>query len=138
MFKPPYGRITAINLNTGEIAWQVANGEGPTTHPAIAHLNLPPLGQGGRVAPLVTKSVLFVGEGINAGVSALPAPWGGSGGKQFRAYDKATGAVVGEIELPGGTTSAPMTYMVDDRQYVVVSVGWENMPSEWVALALTE
>ena len=54
----------------------------------------------------------------------------------FRAYDKATGEVISEIELPGGTTSPPMTYRVDGKQYIVVVVGWEDMPSEYVALAL--
>ncbi len=54
----------------------------------------------------------------------------------LRAYDKATGAVVGELELPGGTTAAPISYMVDGQQYIVVTVGWEDIPSEYVALAL--
>ena len=133
LFKPPYGQLVAIDLNQGEIAWSTPNGDGPRNHPALAHLNLPPLGQGGRVSPLVTKSLVFLGEGINRGMVALPH---GSGGKMFRAYDKATGAVVAEIELPGGTTSPPMTYTVDGTQYIVVAVGWEDMPSEYVALAL--
>ena len=101
--------------------------------PAIRHLDLPPLGQGGRVSPLVTKTLVFLGEGGNQGVVVRPA---GAGGKMFRAYDKATGVVVSELELPGGTTAAPMTYMVGGKQYIVVTVGWEGMPSEYVALAL--
>ena len=133
LFKPPYGRLAAIDLNEGDILWTVANGDGPRDHPAIEHLNLPPLGQGGRAAPLVTKTLVLLGEGANVGAAFLPP---GSGGKMFRAYDKATGAVVGEIELPGGTTAAPMSYLVDGRQYIVVTVGWEDMPSEYVALAL--
>ena len=133
LFKPPYGQLVAIDLNKGEIAWSTPNGDGPRNHPALAHLNLPPLGQGGRVSPLVTKTLVFLGEGSNTGVVVLPP---GSGGKLFRAYDKATGEVVSEIELPGGTTSPPMTYSVDGKQYIVVTVGWEDMPSEWVALAL--
>ena len=59
-----------------------------------------------------------------------------SGGKMFRAYDKATGEVVWEIELPGGTSGAPMTYMVEGRQYIVATVGWNDMASELIALAL--
>ena len=133
LFKPPYGQLVAIDLNKGEIAWSTPNGNGPRNHPALAHLNLPPLGQGGRVSPLVTKTLVFLGEGINTGMVVLPR---GSGGKMFRAYDKATGEVVSEIELPGGTTSPPMTYSVDGKQYIVVAVGWEDMPSEYVALAL--
>ena len=83
--KPPYGRITAINVNRGEHAWMVPNGDGPRHHPRLKHLNLPPLGIPGRPAPLVTKTLLFLGEGSDA-VPGLPKDgWG----KQFRAYDKA-------------------------------------------------
>ena len=64
LFKPPYGRLVAIDLNKGEIKWTVANGDGPRDHPAIKDLNLPPLGNPGRVGPLVTKSLVFMGEGI--------------------------------------------------------------------------
>ena len=133
LFKPPYGRLVAIDLNRGDILWTVPNGEGPRDHPAIRHLDLPPLGQGGRAAPLVTKSLVFLGEGANVGAAFLP-PF--SGGKMFRAYDKATGEVVWEMELPGGVTSAPMTYMAGGKQYIVVVVGWDDMPSEYLALAL--
>ena len=123
----------AIDLNVSSFLWTVANGDGPRDHPAIRHLDLPPLGQGGRAAPLVTKTFVFLGEGANVGAAFLPP---GSGGKMFRAYDKATGDVVWEMELPGGTTAAPMSYMVDRKQYIVVTVGWDDMPSEYVALAL--
>ena len=136
LFKPPYGRLVAIDLNRGELLWSVANGDGPRDHPLLADLDLPPLGQPGRVSPLVTKSLVFLGEGGNAGVVVLQPIWGGAGGKAFRAYDKLTGEVVWEKELPGGTTAAPMTYMVDGRQFIVVTVGWEDMPSEYIALAL--
>ena len=138
MFKPPYGRLTAIDLNQGDIAWQVPNGGGPRDHPAIRHLDLPPLGQGGRASVLVTRSLVFLGEGGNTGVSALPQWYGGPGGKMFRAYDKASGEVVWETELPGGASGAPMTYMFDGRQYIIVTVGWDDMASELVALALPE
>ena len=138
MFKPPYGRLTAIDLNRGDIAWQVPNGGGPRDHPAIRHLDLPPLGQGGRASVLVTRSLVFLGEGGNTGVSALPQWYGGPGGKMFRAYDKASGEVVWETELPGGASGAPMTYRFDGRQYIIVTVGWDDMASELVALALPE
>ena len=136
MFKPPYGRLTAIDLNAGEIAWQVPNGEGPRDHPAIRELDLPRLGQPGRASVLITTALVFLGEGGNTGVSTLPQWYGGPGGKMFRAYDKASGEVVWEMELPGGTTGAPMTYMIDGRQFVIVTVGWDDMASELVALAL--
>ncbi|MDA1095148.1 MAG: PQQ-binding-like beta-propeller repeat protein [Acidobacteria bacterium] len=136
LFKPPYGRLTAIDLNRGDIAWQVPNGQGPRRHPAIQHLDLPWLGQPGRASVLVTKSLVFLGEGGNTGVSALPQWYGGPGGKMFRAYDKVSGEVVWEMELPGGTSGAPMTYMVNGRQYIIATVGWDDMASELVALAL--
>src|SRR5207244_7008563 len=107
LFKPPYGRLVAIDLNKGEIKWSVVNGDGPRDHPAIKHLNLPPLGTPGRASPLLTKTLLFIGEGDPINVRTPP----GGGGKKFRAYDKASGAVVWETELPAGTTGAPLTYM---------------------------
>ena len=133
IFKPPYGRLTAIDLNAGEILWAAPNGDGPRDHPAIAHLDLPPLGQPGRAAPLVTKTMVFLGEGGTAGVPLLPKY---GGGKMFRAYDKQTGEVIWEMELPGGATGAPMTYKLDGRQYIVVAAGWHEMPGELIALAL--
>ena len=85
--KPPYGRITALNLNRGEQAWMVANGDGPRNHPLLKPLNLPPLGQSVRAAPLVTKTLLFVSEGDQVNVRTPP----NGGGKKLRAFDKATG-----------------------------------------------
>ena len=81
----------------------------------------------------MTKSLVFLGEGANVGAAFLPP---GSGGRMFRAYHKATGDVVWEMELPGGTTAAPMSYMADGKQFIVVVVGWDDMTSEYVALAL--
>ena len=135
LFKPPYGRLVAIDLNKGDILWTIANGDGPRDHPAIAHLDLPPLGQGGRVAPLITKTLVFLGDGADVGGAFLPR---GSGSRMFRAYDKATGDRVWEMELPGGTTAAPISYLADGRQYIVVTVGWSDMESEYVALALPD
>src|SRR4029077_11612865 len=110
--KPPYGSIGAINLNKGYISWKVPNGDGPRNHPALKNLNLPPLGTPNRSSPLVTKTLLFIGEGQRGPSGAPRVPvWGG--GKMFRAYDKATGKVIWEMELPGGTSGAPMTYMAN-------------------------
>jgi quinoprotein glucose dehydrogenase len=133
ILKPPYGSLVAIDLNKGDIIWRAVNGDGPRDHPALKPLNLPPLGQPGRASALVTKSLVFLGEGGRRGIARVPV-WGG--GKMFRAFDKATGQVVWETELPGGTTGAPMTYTANGKQYIVVAVGWENNPSELVALAL--
>ena len=129
--KPPYGRITAIDLNTGDHVWMTPNGDGPRDHPALKHLKLPPLGQMGRAAPLLTRTLLFVTEGSAAGLSIPP----GGGGPWLRAFDKRTGAVVAQIPLPAGATGAPMTYLHDGRQYIVVAVADEGHAPELVALS---
>jgi len=143
LFKPPYGSITAYDLDKGEIRWRVANGDGPRDNPAIKDLKLGPLGVPGHAAPLVTKTLLFNGEGSDAMVipgrvpPEMPfetAP--NFGGPFFRAYDKATGAVLATIRLPAGETGAPMTYMHRGKQYVVVAVGGRDADPEWVALSL--
>jgi quinoprotein glucose dehydrogenase len=130
--KPPYGRITAIDLNRGETVWMVPNGDGPRNHPLLKDLHLPPLGTPGRAAPLVTRTLLFIGEGSNA-ISGVPRDgWG----NHFRAYDKTTGKVLWETELPAGTTGGPMTYLHQGKQYIVVPIGATDSPPEWIALAL--
>ena len=79
-----------------------------------------------------TKSLVFMGEGSDTSVG-VPS---GFGGPMFRAFDKATGKIVWEIELPAGVSNAPMTYMVNGKQYVVVAVSGRNHPGEYIALAL--
>jgi mono/diheme cytochrome c family protein len=130
LLKPPYGRITALDLNSGEKLWMVANGDGPRDHPLLKDLHLPPLGTIGRPAALLTRSLLFVGEGSDALWSGVPGP------SKFRAYDKVNGAVVWETTLPAGTTGGPVTYEVGGNQYIVVPVGGKDYGSGWVALAL--
>jgi quinoprotein glucose dehydrogenase len=143
LLKPPYGRITAIDLNKGEIAWSVPNGGGPRDHPLLKPLNLPPLGNPGRSAPLVTRTLLFVGEGDPIMAAAARVPPGmplslapGAGDRKFRAYDKATGRVVWEMDLPAGTTGAPMTYLFNGKQYIVLAVGSREHGAEYIALSL--
>jgi len=130
LFKPPYGRLVAIDLNKGEIKWTVANGDGPRDHPAIKDLNLPPLGNPGRVGPLVTRTLVFMGEGI---ATSQPP---NSGGKKFRAFDKSTGKVVWETTLDAGTSGVPMTYVWQGKQYIVIPIGGGGRPGEFVALAV--
>jgi glucose dehydrogenase len=129
--KPPYGRVTAFDLQKGERLWMVANGDGPRYHPLLKHLNLPPLGHSVRAGVLATKTLLFVSEGDQINVRTPP----NGGGKKFRAFDKKTGAVIWETELPAGTTGAPMTYLHKGRQYIVVAIGGQNHPAEFVAFA---
>ena len=143
LFKPPYGRITAIDMHRGEIVWQVANGDGPRDHPAIRNLNLDPLGYQGRPSPLVTKTLLFVGEsgGYTPGGGRVPEDMPieyspNYGGPWFRAYDKATGDIVWETELPAGTTGNPISYVHEGKQYIVVAVGSPEVGAQFIALAL--
>jgi quinoprotein glucose dehydrogenase len=133
--KPPYGRITAISLNTGDHVWMVPNGDGPRDHPDLQDLNLPPLGQPGHGMILVTKTLLFVSEGDPSMILTPPGS-GASAGRMLRAFDKATGAVVWESEFPAGTTGALMTYLHNGTQYIVMPISSPTHPAEWVALRL--
>ena len=129
LIKPPWGRITAIDLNRGEHVWMVPNGgDGPIDHPAIAHLDLPPLGTPTRAGALVTKSLLFVSEGSGRSGSAI------GGGNGVRAFDKATGEELWSMSFDGQVTGNPMTYMTAGKQYVVMPVGSD--PPKLVALSL--
>jgi len=132
--KPPYGRITAINLNTGDQVWSVPNGDGPRDNPAIKDLNLPPLGQTSRDMPLVTRTLLFVGQGDP--ILVRTPPLGGKFGNKIRAYDKESGKVVWEMELPAGATGSIITYMYGGKQYIVVPIGSRTHAPEFVALGL--
>ena len=130
--KPPYGRITAFDMNKGTIVWMAANGDGPRNHPLLKNLNLPPLGNIGRPAALVTKTLLIVGDSSDAVMGQA----GISGPAKLRAFDKANGKVIAEVDLPVGATGGPMTYMADDKQYIVVPVGGRGYGAGWVAFAL--
>ena len=116
LWKPPYTRMTAIDMNTGEHAWMVPTGRGDRirNHPLLRGLDLPPLGgDAGRSGPLLTRTLL---------IHALTA--GGSGnGPRLVAYDKRTGAEVGSIDLPAGALGAPMTYLLDGAQHIALTVG---------------
>jgi len=132
LVKPPYGRITAQDLNRGDNVWMMPNGDGPRHDPAIRHLNLGPLGHSVRASPLATKTLLFVSEGDQINVRTPP----NGGGRMLRAFDKATGAVVWEKALDAGTTGTLMTYMHRGKQYIVVAIGGQQHPAEFIALAL--
>ena len=132
--KPPWGRITAIDLNTGDHVWMKPNGEAPDyvkEHPALQGVDLSGVGNPDQATLMVTKTLLFggVGGGLFGGGTAAGSP-------MFRVYNKATGDVIHEMELPSGTTGLPMTYMVNGRQFIVVAVGGRGHPAELVALAV--
>jgi glucose dehydrogenase/cytochrome c5 len=131
IYKGPYGRITALDLNKGTIAWMAPNGDGPRNHPLIQDLHLPPLGTPGRPAPLLTKTLLFLGESSDAVMGRA----GVAGPAKFRAFDKAIGQVIWETELPVGTTGGPTTYLANGRQYLVLPIGGKGYGAGWVALA---
>ena len=130
LVKPPYSRVTAIDLNRGEHRWMIPLGDGPREHPALKHLDLGPLGSGGRGLPLLTKTLLFVGE------DGLSTRYGSGGERKLRAFDKATGELYWEFELPGFVNAAPMTFMVRGKQYIVVAIGGAEDPDALVALSL--
>ncbi|WP_375419577.1 PQQ-binding-like beta-propeller repeat protein [uncultured Sphingomonas sp.] len=130
LLKPPYGRITAIDLKTGNHVWQVPHGETPDAirnHPKLKGMKLPKTGRAGNVGPLVTKTLVICGE---PGVFTLPD---GRRGAMLCAYDKATGEQKGAVYLPAGQTGAPMTYMLNGRQHIVIAVGGGNYPAELIA-----
>jgi quinoprotein glucose dehydrogenase len=142
LYKPPYSRVTAFNLNTGAIAWQVPIGDGPRNHPLLKERNLGPLGNGTRASPLVTRSLLFVSQFSGGLGRATPIPINGlelsdlpPEPPKFRAFDKRTGELVWEKELPLGPAAAPMTYMAGGRQFVVLAVG-SGINAELIAFAL--
>ncbi len=140
LMKPPWGRITAIDLNTGTIVWQVPHGETPDSvrrHPALRGVDIPRTGRKGPVGTLTTKTLVISGEGgrnaIDRGFFTTPD---GRRGAMLRAYDKATGENVGEVYMPAPQTGTPMTYLHDGRQYVVVAVGGVNVPARLIAYTL--
>ena len=126
LFKPPYSRITAIDLNVGDHVWMQPNGDGDRFRnlPLLRDLNLPPLGGDGRGGPVLTRTLL---------VSAL-ATGGTDGGPRLVARDKTTGVIVGSVDLPAGAIGTPMTYMHGGRQYIGLAIGGD-VP-ELIALAL--
>jgi quinoprotein glucose dehydrogenase len=133
IIKPPYGRISAINLDTGDIAWQVAHGETPErirNHPLLKGQTIPRTGRPGMAGTLVTKTVVVSGE---PGFGPTPS---GARGSMLRAYDKRTGADVGAVYLPAPQTGSPMTYMLNGKQYLVVAVSGANYSGELLAFAL--
>jgi quinoprotein glucose dehydrogenase len=134
LMKPPYGRITALDLNQGTKVWMVPNGDGPRNHPLLKDLNLPPLGNIGRPVALLTKTLLFLGDASNA----LYGHAGIAGPAKFRAYDKATGEVIWQTDLLVGTTGGPMTYMAGGKQFIVVPIGGKGYGGGWIALGLPE
>jgi quinoprotein glucose dehydrogenase len=134
LVKPPYGTITAINLDKGEFVWQIAHGETPDVvrnSEALKGLNIPRTGQETyNIGTLVTKTLVIAGEGQVTTTSEHPR------GAMLRAYDKITGKEVGAVYMPAPQTGSPMTYMVNGKQHIVVAVSGGPYSGEYIAYAL--
>jgi quinoprotein glucose dehydrogenase len=132
LIKPPYGRITALDLNQGTLAWQIAHGDTPDNiknHPALKGLDIPRTGRQGRIGVLTTKTLVIAGEG---GMVTTPK----GQGAMLRAYDKATGADAGAVYMPAPQSGSPMTYAVNGQQYITVSISAPGFPGELIAYRL--
>ena len=133
LVKPPYGRITATNLATGEHDWQVAHGETPDNirnHPLLKGVKIPRTGMIGKVGPLSTKSLVICGDPMTYTDET------GRRGARLRAYDKKTGEEKGAVFIPGEQTGSPMTYMLDGRQYIVLAIGGRSYNGAFIAFRL--
>ncbi|HEV8415756.1 MAG TPA: pyrroloquinoline quinone-dependent dehydrogenase [Bryobacteraceae bacterium] len=133
LVKPPYASINAIDLNRGEILWQVAHGETPDNirnHPALKGLTIPRTGRAGVIGTLVTKTLVIAGE---RDTFTLPS---GQKGAMLRAYDKASGKDAGAVYMPAGQTGTPMTYILGGKQYIVVAIGGTGYEAEFMAFRL--
>ncbi len=135
IFKPPYGAITAINMDKGEIAWQVPHGETPDNvrnNPALKGVNIPRTGRAGNVGIVTTSTLVISGEpGFITNAQ-------GQRGAYLRAYDKASGKDAGAVFMPAGQTGSPMTYMWNGKQYIVIAVGGQGFPAELLAYRLPD
>ena len=133
LLKPPYGRITAIDLDRGEFIWQVAHGETPDSvrnHRALQGLTIPRTGQSGAVGALVTRTLVIAGDPLATTGPNRPR------GAMLRAYDKKTGKEVGTVYMPAQQSGTPMTYSVNGRQFIVVAVSGGVYSGEYIAFAL--
>src|SRR5437763_443761 len=135
--KPPYGVLSAINLDRGELMWQAPHGDTPDdvrNHPALKGLNIPKTGQAGTqgVGLLVTKTLVVMGDPQVTTTTEHPR------GAMLRAYDKATGREVGAVWMPAPQSGSPMTYTVDGKQFIVVAVSGGPYSGEYLAFGLPE
>jgi quinoprotein glucose dehydrogenase len=133
LIKPPYGRITALDMNKGTLVWQIAHGDTPDNiknHPALKGLTIPRTGRQGRIGVLVTKTLAIAGEGGFATTAT------GQRGAMLRAYDKMTGQDVGAVYMPAPQTGSPMTYLYNGKQYLVLAIAGPGYSAELLAFKL--
>ncbi len=130
--KPPYGVISAINLDRGDIQWQVPYGDTPDAvrnNPALKGIDIGNTGQSGSVGLVVTKTLVILGDSILTS-------HGHPRGAMLRAYDKANGKEVGAVWMPAAQSGSPMTYMIDGKQYIIVAVSGGAYSGEFIAYSL--
>ncbi|HEX7140528.1 MAG TPA: PQQ-binding-like beta-propeller repeat protein [Vicinamibacterales bacterium] len=133
LVKPPYGRISAIDMNSGSILWQIAHGETPDNvrnSPALKGMTIPRTGQAGNIGTLITKTLVVAGEPRYTTTST------GQRGAMLRAYDKGSGREVGAVYMPAPQSGSPMTYQLAGKQYIVVAVSGGNYSGELIAFKL--
>lgn len=133
--KPPYGVLAAIDLKDGSLKFQVPHGDTPDpvrNNPLLKGKDIPKTGQGGSVGVLITKTLVIAGD------PQFTAPEGRARGAMLRAYDKNTGAQVGEVLLPAPIVGHPMTYSIDGKQYIVVGVSGGNYTGEYISLRVPQ
>jgi quinoprotein glucose dehydrogenase len=133
LVKPPYGVLSALNLDRGDLVWQVPHGDTPDAvrnHPALKGLTIPKTGQQGSVGLMVTKTLVILGDPQVTTTPDHPR------GAMLRAYDKKTGAQVGAVWMPAPQSGSPMTYSVGGKQYIVVAVSGGNYSGEYIAFSL--
>ncbi|HEX7359525.1 MAG TPA: pyrroloquinoline quinone-dependent dehydrogenase [Bryobacteraceae bacterium] len=131
--KPPYGRVTAIDLKTGETVWTAPMGDGPRNSPALRGLKLGRLGWPYWGHPLLTKTLLLIAQEGGTGKRHSPTD-----DPNIQVFDKRSGKLIAEVPLPSFASGSPMTYLDRGRQYIVVAIGGGNIPAELVALSLPE
>jgi quinoprotein glucose dehydrogenase len=132
--RPPWGTIVAIDLNSGHRLWTVANGDTPDyvrNHEKLRGINVPRTGHDDRAGLLVTKTLLFAGEGAGMFVAS-------QGGTKFRAHDKRSGEILWETDLGLRQTGLPMTYVVGGKQYIIVPAGAPGEAGQFIALRLED
>ncbi len=131
--KPPYGLLAAIDLQQGNLLWQVPHGDTPDVvrnHPALKGLDIPKTGQRGNVGLVVTRTLVVLGDPQVTTTDDHPR------GAMLRAYDKATGKQVGAVWMPAPQSGSPMTYLADGKQYIVVAISGGPSSGEYVAFRL--
>jgi len=133
LVKPPYGVLNAINLDRGEITWQVPHGDTPDVvrnHPMLKGMNIPKTGQQGSVGLFVTKTLVVLGDPQVTTTDTHPR------GAMLRAYDKTNGKEVGAVWMPAPQSGSPMTYLANGKQYIVIAVSGGNYSGEYLAFSL--